>query len=474
MGITRRMLHALIAGGLASVIFVTSGPAGVAPIGIASAHAGFTPPPPVVGDNGRFLPTIHAPKLQTGVWQAPAAKPKDPALKSVAAASGVSPNPAQGRTPGEQQDLRTENTETFLNSDGTWTLKVASVPTHFQDAQGHWQNIDNTLAADNSDQGFGYGNKANGWHVHFATTTHQAYVMHLQASGVALLETLDGAGNAPASVNGRQITYPSVMPGVDLLYGLGNMHVEETLLLHDAQAPASYTFTYHVPGVVASQDEAGNITLTDAHDGHLVLEIGGTQMYEADAQGQMVPTGAGTEAVRVTLAGSGPDFSITLTPDHAWLSDPARHFPVAIDPTIGPLTSATTTDNTSSGNTYSDTLDESANTTWSFYDNPDERMGNCNTIPSSATGYGTGTNRSYIKFPLGTLPTHAHVTYGTLTLYQVSAFGGATGITANTILTAWNATTLTWGSHPTSFSYAGSGTAHTSYNISTTDVCVEG
>ncbi len=95
--------------------------------------------------------------------------------------------------------------------------------------------------------------------------------------------------------------------------------------------------------------------------------------------------------VQITLSGSGPDFQITYTPDHAWLSDPHRHFPVALDPTWQGSDPQT---NTTSGNVYGDTFDESANPTWSFYNVNAERIGNnaglcCN-----------GVSRSYLKFPI--------------------------------------------------------------------------
>ena len=56
-------------------------------------------------------------------------------------------------------------------------------------------------------------------------------------------------------------------------------------------------------------------------------------MYEADAQGQPLPTAA-AGPVTMTLSGSGPSYQITLTPDMSWLQASGRRFPVAIDPTL--------------------------------------------------------------------------------------------------------------------------------------------
>ena len=152
-----------------------------------------------------------------------------------------------------------------------------------------------------------------------------------------------------------------------------------------------------------------------------------------------------------------------MTPDQTWLTDPTRHFPVAIDPTFSGAEGSNS--NTTSGNVYSDTFDESGHPTWGFYTTNTERIGNCNAIPSGATGYGTGTNRSYIKFPIGSAPAGVRVTSATLGLYQLSAYGGGTTIAADEIGTAWNAHTLTWNNHPTSAVMAGSSAERTTYNV---------
>jgi RHS repeat-associated protein len=422
-------------------------------VGVVHAKA---QPPTDSQDSSRFTPYINAPQLPTARWTPPTSTAPHLQSHPATGKSAVS-----GRGVGEQADLRTAASSTFLNSDGTWTLQSYPVPVHYQDAQGNWQSINSAVVADNSVSGYGYGNSANSWRVHFAQRTGGPKLLHLQYPGLTVSESLDGAAAASATTSGSQVTYPGVFPGVDLHYLVGNASLEETLLLRNAQTPGSYTFTYHVPGATARQDDAGNILFLDKN-GNLLLTVGNIAMYESDAQGQMLPNGQGTSNVAVTLAGSSPNYTLTLTPDHAWLTDPSRHFPVAIDPTFSGADSHT---NTTSGNTYADTFDESANPTWGFYTTNTERIGNCNAIPSGSTGYGTGTNRSYIKFPVGAAPAGVRVTSATLSLYQLSAFGGGPTIAADEIKTAWNATTLTWNNHPTNAVMVGSAAARTTYNV---------
>ena len=49
---------------------------------------------------------------------------------------------------------RTENSETFLLSNGTYKAVVYSGPIHYKDANGAWQNIDTKLSAGSTDGEF--------------------------------------------------------------------------------------------------------------------------------------------------------------------------------------------------------------------------------------------------------------------------------------------------------------------------------
>lgn len=445
------------------VLVLISGPQGALPIGIASAHdlaiaqAAINRPPSTGA--GRFVPSISAPTLKTTTWHPPAVV-KPPAPVGTTAMPRTVNALAAGRKPGEQADLRTQNSSTILNVDGTWTVQTYTQPVHYQDAQGNWQNIDTSVVSDTSDSGFAYGNKANSWHIHFASSTDAPHLVHAAFPAADVTETLQGAASVSGVASGSQMLYAGIFPGVDLQYTLMKAHVEEMLLLHDANGPASYTFTYHVPGATAHQDARGDVLFTDAK-GNLVFVIGGVSMYEADAHGQRNPTGRGTDNVHVTLSGSGPDYTVTLTPDHNWLTAAGRAFPVAIDPTWSSTDPHT---NTSSGSIYGDTFDESANPTWAFYTDQAERIGNFNINPP---GYNTGTNRAYIKFPIGGPPANnLRITSASLTLWQTSSYAGNVQIIANAITSSWNETALTWNTHPTGFVYGGTGNASTSYNVS--------
>jgi hypothetical protein len=172
---------------------------------------------------------------------------------------------------------------------------------------------DESIVPNKAQSGYAYSNKANSWQVYFAAKSGGAATMRLQFPGVNATETLQGAASAVATTSGSSIEYPGVLPQVDLMYGDRATNVEEELLLHSAQATASYTLDYHVPGATAKL-VAHNIVFTDAN-GNVLLIFGGVTMFETDASGKMLPQGRSSDNVKIALAGTGPDFQITLTPN---------------------------------------------------------------------------------------------------------------------------------------------------------------
>ena len=51
---------------------------------------------------------------------------------------------------GEVTELRTETEKHFRHEDGSYTVSMYSAPVHFQDANGEWREIDNTLELNES------------------------------------------------------------------------------------------------------------------------------------------------------------------------------------------------------------------------------------------------------------------------------------------------------------------------------------
>jgi hypothetical protein len=221
----RHRLLRLVIESLVVMVMLATSIVGTGSISVASAHPVPQRSPsasspfvsPSEASSASSMPGQTAPSLPVGPWYAPHSEMSGPLYGPYAAGT---PTASQGRKPGEQADLRTETSDTILNPDGTWTLKSYSVPINYKDAQGHWQPIDNTLISDTSDSGYAFGNRADGWHIHFAAQSGGANLVHAQFPTVTVAETLNGAATVHATTNGSQISYPGVFLGSICSMGL--------------------------------------------------------------------------------------------------------------------------------------------------------------------------------------------------------------------------------------------------------------
>lgn len=176
---------------------------------------------------------------------------------------GTMPNPDyQGETIeilSELTDRREENVKHFLLSDGTVKAVAYSEPIHFKDADGNWQEIDNTLTLagdsaalyETADQRVSFAKSValngkiftlgeNGYSV------SMSYLFDSKTSGekvkasVGTVEnkpakkqalTLDTIDALPKSDSGK-ISYSGLPGNVELVYELLGSNIKESIVLH--------------------------------------------------------------------------------------------------------------------------------------------------------------------------------------------------------------------------------------------------
>lgn len=219
------------------------------------------------------------------------------------------------RTSRELADRRGAHERTYANTDGTETTEFSATPIHYQNATGDWQAIDTTLtpAAD------GWRNDTNVAGLAFAATADAADLATMRFGDHRLAYGLDDAGRVPGTADGDTVTYPGVRPGVDLELAARPGGMKETLVLHDGSAPRTFRFPLRTDLTPALED--GQLLLTD-RDGATQAVVPPGNMVDADA--------ALSTAVTYRLDGT----TLVVTLDDAWLADPARVFPVRVDPTV--------------------------------------------------------------------------------------------------------------------------------------------
>jgi RHS repeat-associated protein len=335
------------------------------------------------------------------------------------------------RKPVEVGDRTTGVARTLANPDGTLTAQVSPVPARWKDSGGAWHNYDLTL---NKQPDGTLTPAASDLATKLAATASAASTVALpQGASVTLAHP--GASAAAPAVTGTTATYPGALPGgVDLIEQPLVDGLEETAVLHSAATPASYTDSFALPaGDTAKANSTGGIDIV-TNAGAVVATFGGAvahdNLYPQAGEGVQTP-------VTLTVVSTAPGAAtISVGIDPAWLADPARVFPVTIDPTVYANTSGT-----GSADTYVSS----------------EYTGNHSTESELHVGtYNSGAdaNRSYLQFNLGSgfLGSNAQVTAATFSAFNIESYActlsGSNAVGAGGTNGSVNISALTWGNQP--------------------------
>ncbi|MEU8226186.1 RHS repeat-associated core domain-containing protein [Kribbella sp. NPDC048915] len=337
---------------------------------------------------------------------APAADPKPPVAKVESRpdlVSAVVSARAQGSKV-EVLALRTETTTTWANPDGTMTTELNAGDIRFKDPSGKWRDIDLTLQEGQdgtvAPRGHKYGlqlGKRNG-------AAGQPFA--LSASGTGRQVEWLSPWKLPApTLDGTTATYAEVQPGVDLRLDARRSGFESDFVVKqrpaDGVAPV-WRIPLRTKGLTARQAADGSIEFVDAKDVvHSRIPVG--QMWDAvtDDTNHMP---VNTAAVKMSIEQASPGkATLVIAPDKEWFLDPARVYPVTVDPVYA---------NTSVLSSF-DTFVQSG---WpnDLSTTTDLRVGK----------NGTTTERSFLNFP-------------------GSAFQGKDVVSASLSLMQWGATTCT-------------------------------
>ncbi|HQL80473.1 MAG TPA: hypothetical protein PLU91_19910, partial [Verrucomicrobiota bacterium] len=299
---------------------------------------------PVVTKVGRSGPAHSVPSAATRQIAAPEAPPNAPEASRFAHLFHRAPRVADPWTPdkvpykGSKEDRtqRTAFSRVFDNPNGTRTFESHLNPIHYQDEQGVWQNIDcNVEPADASAQaqGFALQNNKSSYRSYFAAKASgfHRYELNGQAFEFAMLD----ASDVPPIVQGESVAYPEAGPGIDLQYTVLSGKLEEDIFLTRYTGQNVFRFALKTPaGVSGRMVESGEVVFADA-SGQDLCRIPAPFMYDktwADNHANGIDAGAESREVRLELSQEGELLVLSVIADPLWLADPARVYPVSIDP----------------------------------------------------------------------------------------------------------------------------------------------
>ncbi|MGV9307563.1 DNRLRE domain-containing protein [Nonomuraea sp. NPDC003727] len=284
-----------------------------------SAAAAAEPPAPVTTPP-------HASPASSPASPAPAATTTGTAAGT---AAGTAPDEASARLTArltgrrvEIESARTETTTTYANPDGSMTVDSFAGPIRFR-RDGAWAPVDIRLAADATGRIAARGHRRG---------------LTLGVGGGDLITVGEGEsrvsmrwkGALPTPrLHGESATYPEVLPGADLVVSATRTGAEQFLLLkRRPTTPLRYTLRLGAPGMTARRAGDGGVELVD-RKGEVAVTIPAPVMWDARVH---PVSGDHLNRAPVAMTLSGQD--LVLTPDPAFLDDPATRYPVTVDPSL--------------------------------------------------------------------------------------------------------------------------------------------
>lgn len=220
--------------------------------------------------------------------------------------------------------LRTSTQAVYANPGGTMTAVLSVVPTRVRRGDG-WVPIDTTVVR----RGDGtVGPRAAEGDLVLSGGGSDTPLARLSRDGRSYATYWPGVLPVPR-VDGSVVTYPEVLPGVDLVMRVERSGYQQHLVVRTRDAArnpvlARIALRVEATGLTVSADSAGAVQVVDEM-GESVFVAPPSVMWDSSGSG---PVASRSASVGVTVAGG----ALVLEPDLGFLADPSVVFPVTIDP----------------------------------------------------------------------------------------------------------------------------------------------
>ncbi|SHG56304.1 RHS repeat-associated core domain-containing protein [Streptoalloteichus hindustanus] len=234
----------------------------------------------------------------------------------------------------ELADRRGAHERTYQNADGTRTTEFSRDPIHYRKPDGAWAPIETVIVRDGAE----WRNTADQVDIRFAARSGQNDLVRMRLDGNREFAFgVADAGVAQGEVNGSAITYAAIRPESDLRVDVVPGAVKETLVLRSPKAPRTWLFPLRLKGLSAKTD-GDQVLLLDG-EGKERARIPRGFMTDSKVD---PTTGDPTTSYGVTykLVDHNGQQALAVELDQAWLDDPARQYPVSVDPTVATVNSS--------------------------------------------------------------------------------------------------------------------------------------
>ena len=213
------------------------------------------------------------------------------------------------------------------SSQGSYSIVSFAGPINYLAETGGWRRIDNTLVPSDR-HGYEFENRAHAYKL-LLPKYPGAQPLRFEYDGAWITFALEGAISDATPTIRTTSERVDAMPGVDVRWTAGSQGVKEDIILAGPESPRSFTFAVRTsPGLSARLAEDGGIDFVRT-DG--VRAFSFAAPYMQDSSGMPAET---SWAVTYGLTKTEAGYAVSVTADDEWLNDPARVWPVTIDPTI--------------------------------------------------------------------------------------------------------------------------------------------
>ena len=347
----------------------------------------------------------------------------------------------------ELLDRRTANRKVYENKDHSKTVEIYLEPVHYQEADGSWKEMDDTLEevseeilkqadADNgkmpgkaafaqpcsvaAGQRPGFHNRKGNMEIFVNHRADDRALVSLKKEGHTLTWGLEAGQPVQAEKQGGSVVlYPEVIDGADLRLRVRGEGVKEDLVLKSPEAlMEGYTCLY----------QTGDLRPVLEHNRVSFLDKEGQEIFCVHAPCMKDAGGKKSEAIRLSMEETEDLVRITFAPDMEWLREEGRRYPVVLDPV--------TTTSKKAAEIYDAHVS-------SLYEEDNFQQ----SIILKTMG-GDEVQRSFVRFELPEIKTGDMVINAKLVLVSLAEDGKERTVEVHKVLQAWNSNSINWYNKP--------------------------
>ncbi|PEM49507.1 DNRLRE domain-containing protein [Bacillus wiedmannii] len=239
--------------------------------------------------------------------------------------------------PTEVVEERTEHEKVFDNKDGTYTKKVYTEPIHTE-KNGKLEDIQPELVAKTQET---IESKTTKLQPTFQKKLEEKEYATFEVDGHKVTYQLIGAKGekgelqpspTTATYDKNEIWYKSIFPQIDLRTITFNDKVKEDVVLHQYTGHHSFKFQLQTD-LTPKLEQDGSIVMMDEQQKQVFI-LPKPFMTDSNVHPESNEAPKSEEVHYTLEKQENNSYQVTVTADPKWLQDPARKYPVYIDPSI--------------------------------------------------------------------------------------------------------------------------------------------